>query len=55
MMRIYGKSFERLQSHGISLNCVKCHLGMTEIKLFGMIYSTEGMSKDSAKMDQIVK
>lgn len=45
------KVFEQLKEHGIKLILDTCHLGLMEIKCFGMNYSKEGMSKDPEKMD----
>ena len=49
------KVFSRLEEHNITLNCEKCHLGMPQVKWFGMIYSKQGMSKDPEKMEQVLK
>ena len=51
--RQFENVFERLQHHKITLNFDKCHLGLTEIKWFQMIYSKESMSKDLTKIDHI--
>lgn len=63
-MVIYGKGqehdrrlkavFERLESHGLTLKREKCHLGKTEIKWFGYIFSSQGMSKDPEKVEHIM-
>ena len=45
------KVFERLREHSIMLNLDKCHLGLSEVKWFKMLFSKVGMSKDPAKMD----
>ena len=47
------KVFSRLKEHNITLNYEKCHLGLPQVKWFGMIYSKQGMSKDPEKMEQV--
>ena len=49
------KVFSRLEKHNITLNCEKCHLGLPQVKWFGMIYSKQGMSKDPEKIEQVSK
>ena len=43
------KVLKTLQTHGITLRPDKCHLGKSEVKWFGHIYSKEGMSTDPEK------
>ena len=43
------KVLKTLQAHRITVQPDKCHLGQTEVKWFGHIYSKEGMSPDPEK------
>ena len=46
---------KRLEEYGITLREEKCHLGVQEVKWFGMIYSKHGMSPDPEKVKIIKK
>ena len=47
------KVMEGVSLSGLTLNPNKCHFGCRETKFWGIIYSTEGMKPDPAKVNTL--